>query len=142
MQNRLKDDKTALEKIEKYVTELHDLATTNEIPYLTVESLWMQSKLALFKFDVEESKKILTEAVQLATVKGLERLKNKLHEEQAAINNIIAQLINKGRESIPYPERLKIIGIETTIQEVKKHRILNIRDEEPILKKKMFFLKL
>jgi len=136
------NDTTAFIKMNKYLVELHQLAATNEIPFLTVESLWLQSKLALFSFDIEKSQKLNSEALQIATEKGLERLKKKLREEQENISVIISQLIKKGKEAIPISEQMEIIDIETTFKEVKKQRIFNSREEEPILNKKMFVLKL
>ncbi|MHA1125653.1 MAG: tetratricopeptide repeat protein [Candidatus Heimdallarchaeota archaeon] len=136
------NDTTAYIKTNKYLKDLHELAVTNEIPFLTVEGLWLQSKLALISFEVEKSQKLISEALKIATEKGLERLKKKLQEEKENITKIISQLIKKGKEAIPISDRMQIIGIETTFKEVKKQRILNSREEQPLLKKKMFVLKL
>lgn len=136
------DDTTAFEKANKYLKELHELAVANEIPFLTVESLWLQSKLALLYFEIEKAQNLISEALRIATEKGLERLKKKLLEEQKNIAVILSHLIKKGKEVLPLSERMKIIGIETTFKEVKKQRILNFREEEPLLNKTMFSLKL
>ena len=136
------NDTTAFKKTSKYLKELHKLAVTNEIPFLTVESLWLQAKLALFSFEVEKPQKLISEALEIATEKGLERLQKKLLEEKENITTIISLLIKKDNEAIPLSGQMEIIGIESTFKEVKKQRIFNTREEEPILNKKMFVLKL
>jgi tetratricopeptide (TPR) repeat protein len=139
------NDATALEKADNYLKELHKLAVSNEIPYLTVESLWLQSKLALLNLDIGNANLLISRALNIATKKGLERLKKKLLEEQAGINEIISQLVNmsKSPDAVSdIKERLNVIGMKETLDEVKKQRILNLREEESIITKKLFSLKL
>jgi tetratricopeptide (TPR) repeat protein len=136
------NDTTALEKVKKYLTELHQLAAANEIPFLLVESMWLQSKLALLDLEVEKAQELIAEALKIANEKGLERLKKKLQEEQENIKQIISQLIKKGKETLPLAERINLVGISKTFKEVKKQRILNTQEEESIISGKLFSLKI
>ncbi len=136
------NDLTALQKAEKYLKELHTLAVTNEIPYLTAESLWLQSKFALLNLEVEKAQLLINGALKIATENGLERLRKKLLEEQKSINSVMSQLIKMGKNEIHLSERMNVIGIQNTIKEVKKQRILSTLEEEPIITRKIFSLKI
>ena len=136
------NDLTALQKTEKYLKELHTLAVTNEIPYLTAESLWLQSKFALLNLDVRKAKLLITLALKIATENSLERLRKKLLEELDSINSVMDQLVKMGKNTIDLSERMNVIGIQNTIKEVKKQRILSTLEEEPIIMRKLFSLKI
>jgi len=136
------NDLTALQKAEKYLKELHTLAVTNEIPYLTAESLWLQSKFALLNLEVEKAQLLINGALKIATENGLERLRKKLLEELNSINSVMSQLIKMGKNEIHLSERMNVIGIQNTIKEVKKQRILSTLEEEPIITRKIFSLKI
>ena len=136
------NDLTALQKTENYLGELHTLAVTNEIPYLTAESLWLQSKFALLNLDVEKAQNLINGALKIATENGLERLRKKLLEELKDINSVMSQLINMGKQAIPLSDRMNVIGIQNTIKEVKKQRILSSLEEEPIISRKIYSFKI
>jgi tetratricopeptide (TPR) repeat protein len=136
------NDLTALQKAEKYLKELHTHAVANEIPYLTAESLWLQSKFALLNLDVEKAQLLINGALKLATDNGLERLRKKLLEELKGINSVMSQLIKVGKNTIPLSDRMNVIGFQDTIKEMKKQRILSNIEEEPIITRKLFSLKI
>ena len=136
------NDLTALQKAEIYLKKIHTLAVNNEIPYLTAESLWLQSKFALLNLDVEKAQLLINGALKIATENGIERLRKKLLEELNNIQSTMSQLIKMGKNTIPLSNRMNVIGIQDTIKEVKKQRILSTMEEEPIITRKIFSLKI
>ena len=54
----------------------------------------------------------------------------------------MSQLIKMGKKNILLSERMNVIGIQNTIKEVKRQRILSTLEEEPIVTRKLFSLKI
>jgi len=133
-------EKEILEKIHKFVFKLHNLAKMNNSYSLIIETLRLQSQLALLELDVEKAKNLLSQANVIAKERGLERLRLKISNDIMKVDNKSLKL-NKLEEKT-LPKKVEIVKLVETVTDIKKERLTDFMIEESIKSTKLFSLKL
>jgi len=133
-------EKKILEKIHKFVIELHNLAKMNNSYSLIIETLRLQSQLALLELEVEKAKNLLSQANIIAKERGLERLRLKISNDIMKVDNKSLKL-NKLKEKT-LPKKMEIMKLVETVTDIKKERLTDFMIEESIKSTKLFSLKL
>lgn len=132
--------KEILEKILKYVNELHNFAKLTNSYTLIIETLWLQSQLALLELNVKKAEDLLSQANLIAEKRGLERLRLKISNDKMKLDNKTVKL-NKLEKST-LSKRLEIVELEKTVTDIINERLKDFNVDEPIIGAKLFKLKL
>jgi hypothetical protein len=112
-------DKEILTKLQKYILELYSLATKNNSYLLIVETLLLQSKLALVELDIKKAQQLLEQANKIADDKGLKRLITIIAQEKESFNNVKEKLQKFDKED-PLDKKIEVINFEKRINSIKK----------------------
>ncbi|TET80676.1 MAG: tetratricopeptide repeat protein, partial [Candidatus Heimdallarchaeota archaeon] len=112
-------DKEILTKLQKYILELYSLATKNNSYLLTVETLLLQSKLALVELDIKKAQQLLEQANKIADDKSLERLKTIIAQEKESFHNE-KEILQKFDKEDPLDKKIEVINFEKRINSLKK----------------------
>jgi hypothetical protein len=106
-----------------------------------VESLLLQSKLALLELDIEKAKQHLDQASKLAKEKGLGRLLKTIEEEKTKFDSELNQ-IRSTYEETPLSKKMDILQINTRINGIKKSSGTQDQIETTQMSQKLFSIKI
>ena len=98
---------------------MYSLATKNNSYLLTVETLLLQSKLALVELDIKKAQQLLEQANKIADDKSLERLKTIIAQEKESFHNE-KEILQKFDKKDPLDKKIEVINFEKRINSLKK----------------------
>jgi tetratricopeptide (TPR) repeat protein len=105
----------AVENLNVRLSKLLDLAAEQKSTLLLVETLLLQSKMALLQLEADKANRLLNEAQSLAEQKGLENLSERIIEEQNALLNELTIWEKLGEEKPPITERTEKMRLHEQI---------------------------
>lgn len=129
-------------KVEKYVFQMHDLAKKNKAYPLLVESLIIQSQLALLDLDIDRSKKLLSQSLKIAEEREIGRLEIKILQEKEKIAKQAIELKALEETHVTISKKIKIVKLDETFSDIKRERLADIQFEEADSSRKLFSIKI
>ncbi|MFW9852412.1 MAG: tetratricopeptide repeat protein [Candidatus Thorarchaeota archaeon] len=131
-----------LQKVEKYVIQMHDLAKKNNAYPLLAESLILQSQLALLDLDVDKAKKLLSQSLKIAEERELSRLEIKILQEKEKLAKQAIELKALGETLVTLSKKIEIVKLDETFTNIKKERLANVQFEERDSSRKLFSIQI
>jgi tetratricopeptide (TPR) repeat protein len=119
-----------LGELNEYVTMLEETAKKQNSYTLAVESLFLQSQLALLELDTNEAQRTLREALSIAKDNGLDKLSVKISNEY---DILLEQLDTWEDFTMKLPtiaEKLELTHIEDKLEQIMKRRTVATSDSE------------
>lgn len=132
---QLSGEEELLEEIHQLLDKLFALAEKEKNHALHAEVYWLQSRLALLKFDTQEARRKLTQAQLIADEKGLHRLARKISAEYDSLLGQLDKWEKLEQKDISLTERLQETGINELTDNILKQREIKLPqsdDEEPV----------
>jgi len=120
-------DERILVKLQKYVNKMIELSTKNHISALLVESLWFKAQLSLLNLDFEKAKELLSQALNLAEEKGLNRLSLKIMKSKEQLVQQLVELEDLEKESPTISKRMETIKIENDFKEITNSQMFQFK---------------
>jgi tetratricopeptide (TPR) repeat protein len=108
-------DANVLESFKVRLSRLLDTATEQESTLLLVETLLLQSKVALLQLEPDEANRLLNEARSLAEQKGLQRALKRIVSEQETLLNELSIWEKLGEDKPPMAQRTEKVRIHEQI---------------------------
>jgi tetratricopeptide (TPR) repeat protein len=136
---RFSGDREYLIKLQKHVVDLYSLSTVNNSYSLTVQTLLLQSKIALIELEAEKAKKLLNQALKIAEDKGLDKLKSEINQEIEMFKAEAKQIESFDKET-SISKRMGAISLEKRVNGIKKTSVTEVHVEETEISKKLFSL--
>lgn len=126
----------ALSELKLVLQQLLGIAEDQHNYSLFVEVHLLQSKTALLELDVEEARKVLTQAQQTAEEKGLQKLAMMISGEYDALLNQVSKWDSFIKTEASMAERLQLTQLETMVTGLIRKRSVEVPErppEEPIM---------
>ena len=135
----LSSDREYLIKLQKHVVDLYSLTSVNNSYSLIVQTLLLQSKIALIELETEKAKKLLNQALKISEDKGLDKLKSEINQEIEMFKVEAKQIESFDKES-SINKRMEAISLEKRVNGIKKTSVTEVHVEETEISKKLFSL--
>ena len=135
----LSSDREYLIKLQKHVVDLYSLTSVNNSYSLIVQTLLLQSKIALIELETEKAKKLLNQALKISEDKGLDKLKSEINQEIEMFKVEAEQIESFDKES-SINKRMEAISLEKRVNGIKKTSVTEVHVEETEISKKLFSL--
>ncbi|MCE7749027.1 MAG: tetratricopeptide repeat protein, partial [Candidatus Heimdallarchaeota archaeon] len=120
-------DERILAKLQKYVDKMIELSTKNYFTLLIVESLWFKAQLSLLNLDFEKTRELLTQALNIAEEKGLNRLSLKIMKAKEQLVQQLVDLEDLEKESPTISKRMDTIKIENGFKEITSSQMYQFK---------------
>jgi hypothetical protein len=115
---RLHGDKNVLDELKVLLASFAETIVGQGKTGLYVETLLLQSKIALVELDVEEAKRLLEVARIFANEKGLERMLKRVADERDAQHRELTMWEQLGEDRPPMKERTGKVRIHEQIEKM------------------------
>ena len=138
-------NKEILQEIEKTFTKLYAIAEKEHFYNLLINTLRLQSQLALVELSPQKALQFLSQALIISKDKKLEKLTEEITSEQQKLIEQIAKWEGFQEKKAPISETLKHVKLENGIKRISKETVLEVKDEETgkvIEYRKLFVLKI
>ena len=138
-------NKEILQEIEKTFTKLYAIAEKEHFYNLLINTLRLQSQLALVELNPQKALQLLSQALIISKDKELEIFTEVLTLEQQKLNDQISKWEGFQEQKAPISETLKHVKLENGIKRISKETVLEVKDEETgkvIEYRKLFVLKI
>ncbi len=112
-------DEKILDKLQKYVNKLIELATKNHVSRMIVQGLWFKSQLSLLVSDFDKAKELLTQAQIIAEDTGLNHLVLKITKSKEELTQQIIKLEDLESTTVTIAQRMDVIKIENGFKEIR-----------------------
>lgn len=112
-------DEKILTKLQKYVSKLIEIGTSNNVSYLIVEILWFKSQLSLLDLNIEKARELLNQALQIAEEKGFNYLALKITKSREQLIKQQVELEEIGTESHLISKRMEILKVKNGFKKIK-----------------------
>ena len=142
---QLSGDTKIIDRLNKYLKNLLDIAEEKNLYYLLIEIYILQSKIASTKMATEEAHELLIKAQKLAEEQELSEQIPQILEEQELLKNHLDAWRELIRRDAPVQYRIKDVNIEKTINSMKKQITSHLFEDsrtDPASLKKLFVLKI
>ncbi|MHA1219753.1 MAG: tetratricopeptide repeat protein [Candidatus Heimdallarchaeaceae archaeon] len=116
-----------LTKLQKYISKLIEIGTANNFSLIIVESLWFKSQLSLLNLDVEKARELLSQALDIAERKGLNRLALKITNSKEQLIRQKIELEELEKESPTISRRMELVKVENGFKELKQKEIFQFK---------------
>jgi tetratricopeptide (TPR) repeat protein len=130
-------DTKVLTKLQKSILDLYSLSTKNNSYILTVETLLLQSKLALVESDIDKAQQLLEQASDIAEDKKLERLRTEIAQEKENFTRDKDNLKDLDKDE-SLNKRIELINLDKRINGIKKTSISLKQSGEHLMLKSTF----
>lgn len=120
-------DERILAKLQKYVNRMIELSTKNHLSQLIVESLWFKAQLSLLNLDFKKAKELLTQALNIAEEKGLNRLSLKIMKTKEQLVQQLIELEDLEKESPTISKRMDTFKIEKGFKEITSSQMYQFK---------------
>lgn len=114
-------EEEVLREIKSYLSQMHDVAVSELIFTNLVDSLVLQSKLAVLEGDFQAGQLLLDEAIQIAQEKGLQSLLKTAEMERDNLTKEFAEMRKMIDENVTTNERIDRMSILDYLQESTKY---------------------
>lgn len=131
-----------MKKIHKHVNRLQELSEKNKSHVLLVETLRLKAQLALLEFEVEEARKILLDAQNIAQKNGLDRLVLTLLKQQEDLIKQSIELKKLEKTSSSISHRMSVVKLEDTVENIKRTSLTKTISREGEVSKKLFSIQI
>jgi tetratricopeptide (TPR) repeat protein len=135
----MSNDSEILNELNPLITKLQNFAIsatkTNSYPLLAW-TLLFRAKVALIGMKIEEGKKFMTQAQNVAELHGLTRLAQRISYEHDKLLEEINQWETLKTTDAPISERIKLASVEGVFNQIEGRRALEVPElvaEEPVL---------
>jgi tetratricopeptide (TPR) repeat protein len=108
-------DEDVLQNLEVYLRRIREMATDQGSTLLTVETMLLQSKVALLQLESDEAIRLLNHAESLASQKGVQRTLKRIVEEQALLLDELSIWQELGEDKPPMTSRAEKSRIQEQI---------------------------
>jgi len=129
-------DSEVLREINNLARKLTDIAKDQSSYWLLAETYWLQGELALVNSNVQEARRLLSQAQYIADEKGLERLAMRISNEHDDLINELNQWEDLIEREASLTERIEASRLDEIVNEIKKQeRVIHhkVEKEEPIM---------
>ncbi|MFX0091664.1 MAG: tetratricopeptide repeat protein [Candidatus Hodarchaeota archaeon] len=133
---RITNDPEVLREMQVLVTRLLDIAKQQHSHWLLAETYLLQAKLALLELDLQETRRLLTQAQVLADEKGLHKLAMKISSEHDSLLDQITQWESSLEQQTSLAELTEMTDLDEQIARMLRQRMAivpELPDEEPVL---------
>jgi tetratricopeptide (TPR) repeat protein len=130
------NDLEILKEIKPYISRLLEIAEKNNSFSLIAETKLLQARLALLIFNVNDARKLLSEAQRIAENYGLNRLSIKISAEHDELLKQIDLWEDLKNTNSALAERLTLTNIEEQMKRLIKKRSVEVpqlQEEQPLL---------
>ncbi len=131
-----------LTKLQKNVSKLIKIGTENNFPLIIVESLWFKSQLSLLNLDVDKARELLSQALDIAERKGLNRLALKITSSKEQLIRQKIELEELEKESPTISRRMEVVKVENGFKELKQKEIFKFKIDTVGTSKKLLSLRI
>ncbi len=135
----------SLIQVRKQIDEVFKEAEENQQHNMIVNLFKLKAQLALVELDVKKAIDLLITARTIAIEKSLELLVEEITEEQKKLEEQISMWTKFQEQNLPLVDTLKQVSLESTVQNIAKDTVVEVRDEETgktIEYRKLFTLKI
>ncbi|MBY8994622.1 MAG: tetratricopeptide repeat protein [Candidatus Heimdallarchaeota archaeon] len=139
------ENKEILLEIEKNITKLYNKAEKGHFYGLLINTLRLQSQIALVELNLQKALQLLSQALIISKDKGLEKHTEEITVEKQKLIDQIAKWEGFQEKKAPISETLKHVKLENGIKRISKETVLEVKDEETgkvIEYRKLFALKI
>jgi len=132
---RTTGEEEILGEISQYVDKLHQIAIDNESSSLQAEVYLIQSRLALIQLNIDQARRLLTQAQLISEVKGLKRLAILISKDHDLLLNSIDRWQDMIDSNSSLSDRLELAEFEDMIVQLIRKKVDTpfLSTEEPIL---------
>ncbi|MFX0090321.1 MAG: tetratricopeptide repeat protein [Candidatus Hodarchaeota archaeon] len=135
---RTTGDESALREVKQLVSRLLEIAKEKQSHSLLAETAWLQSQLALIELEIEEAKRLLTQAQLLAEEKGLIRLAMTISKEHDILLEQTNLWEDFTKRAAPFAERMAVTHLEEQL--VRMIKTKSIKDIELVEEEPVYFM--
>jgi tetratricopeptide (TPR) repeat protein len=142
---QLTPSKEALNKVHKWLSQLETEANNHQLKWLLANVYRLQSQIAIVELDVSKAIESLDKAQKIAEEIEVELLKEGIKKDREKIDQQLKMVQEYQKKQASLSETLKIVSLESTVEDIKQETVLEERDEETgeiINYRKLFVLKL
>ncbi len=142
---QLSPSEESLKKAQKWLTHLETEAEAQQHHWLQANVYRLQSQLALVELDINRAIEFLDKANVIADEIEVKILKKGIKEDREKIDQQFAMLKKYQEQQASISERVKIVSLESTVDDIKQETVLEERDKETgevIEYRKLFALKI
>ena len=126
-----------LTKLQKNISKLIEIGTENNFPLIIVECLWFKSQLSLLNLDLEKARELLSQALDIAERKGLNRLALKITNSKEQLIRQKIELEELEKESPTISKRMELVKVENGFKALKQKEIFEFKIEKVESSKKL-----
>ncbi|NHJ21698.1 MAG: hypothetical protein EAX91_12190 [Candidatus Lokiarchaeota archaeon] len=105
-----------LDKIQPYINKIRFIAENNGVYSLLAEMCLFQAKLKLVSFEFKEAKELLTQALNLAYIHGLNLVAKRVEDEQTELSKDFIKWQKLRKSGGKIAERMDLARLEEQIQ--------------------------
>jgi len=130
------NDLEIINELNPFISRLLDIAEDNNSYPLIVETKLLQARLALLTFDINNARKLLSKAQEIAEKYGLNRLSIKISIEHDELLKKIDLWEDLKNSNSPLSERLKLTRLEEEMKRLITKRTIEVPmliEEDPLL---------
>ncbi len=130
----MSNDSEVLNEINPLIRRLDKIAKKTQSHLWLAETKLLQAKVALINMEIEQGKKLMTEAQRLAELHGLTKLAQKISYEHDTLLGQINQWETLKNSDAPISKRIQLASIKGTINQLEGRRALeeiDLEDEQP-----------
>ncbi|MFX1420256.1 MAG: tetratricopeptide repeat protein [Promethearchaeota archaeon] len=131
------NDIEIINELRPYISQLLDIAEENNSYKLIAEVKILQARLALLTFDIKNTRKLLSEAQNIAEKYGLNRLSIKISSEHDELLKTMDLWEDLKKSNSPISERLKLSRLEEEMKRLIQKRTIEI---PPVTKEESLLL--
>jgi tetratricopeptide (TPR) repeat protein len=126
---QLSGDVKIIERLNKYLNELLNIAEEKNLYYLIVEIYILQSKIASINMEVAEAQELLKKAQKLAEKNSLDEIATKVLGEQDLLQKQLDAWRELMKQEAPVQERIKDVRIDESIKSMKNQITSNLFED-------------
>ncbi|MFX0065800.1 MAG: tetratricopeptide repeat protein [Candidatus Hermodarchaeota archaeon] len=133
---RTSGDSEVLNEVKNFVSKLLDIANQQRSHSLLAETYLLQSKLALLELNIQEARRLLTQAQLLADERGLQRLAMKISNEHDSLLDQLSMWEDFIGRNASLSERAELAQLEDLVVRMVRKKTIDlteIREEEPVI---------
>ncbi len=133
---QISGDAEVLKGVQAYQSRLFEIAENQHSFWLLAETYVLQSKLLLLDLNVEQARRLLTQAQRLADEKGLRRLAARISDEHDALLEELDTWEELAQRQASLIERTNLARINEHVEHMFRQSVLEDQDiveDEPIM---------
>jgi tetratricopeptide (TPR) repeat protein len=129
-------DPELLDEFQHYITQLLDVTKKYNSHSLLAEAYLLQAKLALLTFDINEARRLLTQAQKISEKYGLNLLAIKISSEHDELLKQLEMWEKLKESKAPLAERMELSRLNEQMERMVKKRVVSLpklEAEQPVL---------